>query len=106
MPQELALFPDFTISETLFYFGRIYHMTNEAIGERTRFLIKMLDLPEGDRKVKALSGGQQRRASIAVTLLHQPPLLILDEPTVGKIKRDESEKAEYLITDLLPPIRS
>ena len=40
-------------------------------------------LPDADRLVKTLSGGQQRRGSLAATLVHEPELLILDEPTVG-----------------------
>ncbi|CAG2109369.1 unnamed protein product [Medioppia subpectinata] len=83
MPQELALFPDFTLEETLNYFGRLYHMKERIIAERTDFLLKFLDLPEKGRLVGNLSGGQKRRVSLAAALVHNPPLLILDEPTVG-----------------------
>ncbi|CAG2162880.1 unnamed protein product [Oppiella nova] len=83
MPQELALFTEFTIEETLIYFGSLYHMDLDHIQDRIQFLIKLLNLPQKERKVSQLSGGQQRRASIAVALFHAPPLLILDEPTVG-----------------------
>ncbi|KAH7645562.1 LOW QUALITY PROTEIN: ABC transporter G family member 20 [Dermatophagoides farinae] len=83
MPQELALFPDFTIKETLRYFGQLYRMSSKEIKARTKFLITLLHLPEKNRLVSQLSGGQQRRVSLASALVHRPPLLILDEPTVG-----------------------
>ena len=47
------------------------------------FLTGLLDLPPSSRTVGTLSGGQQRRVSFAVSLLHAPDLMILDEPTVG-----------------------
>lgn len=83
MPQDLALFPDFTIRETLQYFGHLYRLDHKVTKDRTNFLISFLDLPESDRFVRNLSGGQKRRVSLAAALIHKPPLLILDEPTVG-----------------------
>lgn len=83
MPQELALFDEFSISETLVYFARLYGMSHAKFKERLDFLMKFLDLPSKTRALHNMSGGQQRRASLAVALLHEPELLILDEPTVG-----------------------
>ncbi|XP_018804572.1 PREDICTED: ABC transporter G family member 20 [Bactrocera latifrons] len=83
MPQEVALYGEFTLRETLIYFGTIAAMARNDIDDRTEFLLKFLNLPNGSRQVKNLSGGQQRRMSLAVVLLHEPELLILDEPTVG-----------------------
>ncbi|XP_024080654.1 ABC transporter G family member 23 isoform X1 [Cimex lectularius] len=83
MPQELALYGEFTILETMMYFGWIAGMKTKDIEIKTDFLLNLLQLPDRDRTVKTLSGGQQRRVSMAATFLHEPELLILDEPTVG-----------------------
>jgi len=83
MPQELALYTEFTIRETYQYFGRIYKMSTKDVLIQIEFLTNLLDLPPSHRTVGTLSGGQQRRVSFAISLLHNPELIILDEPTVG-----------------------
>ncbi|CAG2172844.1 unnamed protein product, partial [Oppiella nova] len=83
MPQETALFNEFTITEILYYFGTLYHMDLSKIRERIIHLKELLGLPHKERLIGQLSGGQQRLVSMAVTMFHKPPLLILDEPTVG-----------------------
>ena len=58
-------------------------MKGDQLHKRIDELILLLNLPEKDRAISRLSGGQQRRVSIAITMIHKPKLIILDEPTVG-----------------------
>lgn len=83
MPQDIAQYGEFTIRETLLFYGWVAGMKNDEIKERADFLVQLFMLPNADKMVKSLSLGQQRRVSLASALLHEPELLILDEPTVG-----------------------
>lgn len=88
MPQEIALYDTFSILENLMYFGLLSHRgafssTARYLQTRAEFLAHLLALPPLDRTVGTLSGGQRRRASIAVALLNEPKLILLDEPTAG-----------------------
>lgn len=83
MPQETSLIKEMTIKETFHLFGSIYGMTKVKVEDRLEFFMKLLDLPDRNRMIVNCSGGQQRRVSFAVALIHEPEILILDEPTVG-----------------------
>jgi len=70
--------------EMLLYFGRLYGMSDEAIAQRTEELANSLDMkPFMEQRCGTLSTGQTQKVSIARVLLHDPPVLILDEPTLG-----------------------
>ena len=84
VPQDIALYPDLSARENLAFFGRLQGM---AKGRLTRRIAEVLDTvglaDRADDRVESYSGGMKRRANIAAGLLHEPKLLVLDEPTVG-----------------------
>ena len=83
MPQETALVGLLTVKETIYYFGNIFQMDIDKLRERYEMIHKLLELPYDDLKVDECSGGEMRRVSFAAAMIHEPDLLILDEPTVG-----------------------
>jgi sodium transport system ATP-binding protein len=73
-----------TSREFLTYFGRVYRMSDEAIGRRVEELTRALDLERVlDRRCETLSTGERQRVSLARAVFHDPPVMILDEPTNG-----------------------
>ncbi len=78
------LYGRLTGRELLKYFGRLYSMTDDAIDARTEELTKVLSMADFvDRRCDTLSTGQTQKVSIARVILHDPDVLILDEPTLG-----------------------
>ncbi|MDF1596548.1 MAG: ABC transporter ATP-binding protein [Acidimicrobiia bacterium] len=84
VPQDLAIYPDLTAEENLAFFGRLYGLTGKALKNRTDAVLEVTGLSDRRAdKTDEYSGGMKRRLNIGIGLLHEPSLLILDEPTVG-----------------------
>lgn len=84
MAQSDALYGELTAFENLDFFGSIYRLSNKERQQNINYLLTMIGLKEHTHKrVEQFSGGMKRRLSLAAALLHQPNVLILDEPTVG-----------------------
>ncbi|HSJ29018.1 MAG TPA: ABC transporter ATP-binding protein [Acidimicrobiia bacterium] len=84
VPQELAIYPDLTAVENLSFFGRLYGMEGKELSARIDEVVEVIGLTDRkDDLTSEYSGGMRRRLNIGIGLLHEPKLLILDEPTVG-----------------------
>jgi len=84
VPQEIALYPSLTARENLRYFARVLRVPGRRIEERINQCLDLVGLRDcADRRIATFSGGMKRRANLAVGILHEPELLVLDEPTVG-----------------------
>jgi ABC-2 type transport system ATP-binding protein len=84
VPQEVSLYDDLSAVENLSYWGGAQGMRQPLLGERMRKVLELTGLEDRTREpVKQFSGGMKRRLNFACGIIHQPKLLLLDEPTVG-----------------------
>jgi len=83
-PQEVSLYPALTAAENLQFFGSIYGVRQSELRERVDELLALVGLDaHRDHQVGIFSGGMKRRLNLAVSLVHRPKLILLDEPTAG-----------------------
>jgi ABC-2 type transport system ATP-binding protein len=84
MPQNDALYDDLSAESNLRFFGGLYHLGKSKLDQRIEEVLELVDLTEHRKKlVRNFSGGMKKRLSLAASILHQPDVLFLDEPTVG-----------------------
>jgi ABC-2 type transport system ATP-binding protein len=100
MAQQFSLYAELTVLENLQFFAEIYDVPKEELAKRTAYLLEFAGLTEFiDRRAAHLSGGMQKKLALACTLIHQPDILLLDEPTTGV---DPISRREFwnILTDL------
>ena len=99
VPQDVALYADLTAVENLRFFGRLQGLSGRPLNVRIAAVLDVVGLADrGDDPIQSYSGGMRRRANIAVGLLHEPRLLILDEPTVGVDPQSRNQILESIET--------
>lgn len=84
VPQDIALYPTLSAKENLVFWGKMYGLNGKVAKERAEEVLAYVGLQDrGKDKIETFSGGMKRRINIGAALMHEPELLIMDEPTVG-----------------------
>ncbi|WP_440896916.1 ATP-binding cassette domain-containing protein [Amphibacillus sp. Q70] len=84
VPQEIAIYEELTAYENMDFFGKAYGLSGKKLKNKIDEILELVGLTDRKKeKVREYSGGMKRRINIAVSLMHDPELLIMDEPTVG-----------------------
>lgn len=84
VPQKIAIYEDFTAKENISFFGELYGLRGRELKEAVERALEFVGLKEvKNKKSKEYSGGMLRRLNIACAIVHNPKIIIMDEPTVG-----------------------
>ena len=97
VPQDFAFYPTLSARDNLVFFGGIYGLHGRRLRQRTEAVLHMVELQDRSAQVvSTFSNGMKRRLNIAIGLLHEPHILILDEPTVGV----DAHRRQVILEDL------
>jgi len=97
VPQEYALYPSLTAYENLHYFGSMYGLKGKKLKDSIQEYLEKLGLSEfSNKKIEVFSGGMKRRINLIASVLHEPKILFLDEPTVGVDVQSKNVIIEHL----------
>lgn len=97
VPQELALMETISAYDNLEFFGSLYGLKGKVLKERINYALDITGLDEKRKdKVKKFSGGMKRRLNLAAAIMHEPKILILDEPTVGIDPQSRNHIFEFI----------
>ena len=97
VPQDIALLEELNAVDNLEYFGGLYGLAGAELKNQIETLLEVAGLTDKKKeKVKNYSGGMKRRLNIAVAMLHNPSILILDEPTVGVDAQSRQHIFDYI----------
>lgn len=94
VPQEIAVWEQFTVEENMLFFEKLSWKRRSK--DDLKMLCEQMKLDKWKEQVKTLSGGMKRKLNLAISLIHNPTLLLLDEPTVGIDLKSKTEIATYL----------
>ena len=97
VPQEYALYPTLTANENLKYFGSMYGLHGKDLNKKIAEYLQILGLSQfANKKIETFSGGMKRRINLIASILHEPKILFLDEPTVGVDVQSKNVIIEFL----------
>lgn len=97
VPQELALFETMSAYDNLEFFATLYGLKRKVLKDKIDDVLELVGLSDKrEKKVKTFSGGMKRRLNLAVAIMHEPEIIILDEPTVGIDPQSRNHIFQYI----------